>query len=272
MLCRKDLNLDIKDFTVNVTTKKAAVTGLYLYAIASKNEALASCKLQGIQDGLLHSIVYKDIMLVMSSIEQKKLRPERKNIAAHHAVLNHLMTNHVSMLPMRFGVIADSKKDALHLLSSNYTTINEKLKSIAGRVEMGVSISWDVPNIFEYLLSRHALLRDARDKLLADKGHQPSRDEKIEIGGLFSQILEQERESNTEIILSVLSPVCVDIIKGSPHTDTEVMNLSCLIAADKREEFDSKIDEASKLLDDNFVIKYTGPWPPHNFSKLNLSI
>lgn len=253
-------------------TKTRAAAGLYLYAIAVNNEDLTSLKLKGIGDGLVDCIVYNDIMLVMSSIEQKKLRPERKNIAAHHAVLNHLMTNNISMLPMRFGVIADSKKDALHLLSSNYTTIHEKLKSIAGRVEMGVSISWDVPNIFEYLLSRHALLRDARDKLLAEKGHQPSRDEKIEIGSLFSQILEQERELNTEIILSVLSPVCVDIIKASPHADTEVMNLSCLIAADKRDEFDLKIDEASRLLDDNFVIKYTGPWPPHNFSKLNLSI
>ena len=254
------------------TTKKMAATGLYLYAIASKNDDLASLQLHGIQDGLVDCIAYKDVMLVVSSIEQKKLRPERKNIAAHHAVLNHLLTNQVSMLPMRFGVIADNKKDALHLLSSNHATLREKLKSIAGRVEMGVSISWDVPNIFEYLLARHALLRDARDKLLTDKGHQPSRDEKIEIGALFSQILEKEREMNTETILSVLSPVCVDIIKSSPHTDTEVMNLSCLIAADKREEFDSKIDEASKLLDDNFVIKYTGPWPPHNFSKLNLSI
>ncbi len=256
---------------MNSTSKQPAATSLYLYAIASANEKQEPFSFQGVQEQSIDMLPYKDIMLVVSSVSPKKIRPERKNVAAHHAVLNHLMKHNAAMLPMRFGIIADNKKEVQQLLASNYATIQKKLKAMAGRVEMGVSVSWDVPSIFDYLLDRHPLLRDARDRLLANPAHKPSRDEKIEIGALFSKILDQEREVHMETILSLLSPICFDIVNSPPRNDTEVMNLFCLISTDKRKGFEDKINEASMILDDNFVIKYTGPWPPHNFSALNLS-
>ncbi len=266
------LKLNIKDFIVDSTSKKPAASSLYLYAIASVNENQEPISFQGIEEQPIDLVPYKDIMLVVSNLPKKKVRPERKNVAVHHAVLNHLMKHNTSMLPIRFGMIADNRKEVQRLLTINYDMLQTKLKMMAGRVEMGVSLSWDVPNIFEYLLNRHSQLRETRDKLLADPAHKPSRDEKIEIGALFSQILDEEREAYTDTILSLLSPVCCDVVKSAYRNDTEIMNIFCLISAARRADFEEKIIEASTILDDNFVIKYTGPWPAHNFSKLNLSL
>lgn len=257
---------------MNTIAKGLPASSVYLYAIASVDAHQEPISFQGVQEQPVDMISYKDIMLVVSNLPQKKIRPERKNVAAHHSVLNHLMKHNTSMLPVRFGIIADNKKEVQKLLTSNYSTLRTKLKMMAGRVEMGVSVRWDVPNIFEYLLGRHAPLREARDRLLSNPERKPSRDEKIEIGALFSQILEKEREAHTATMMSILSPVCCDIIKSASHNDVEIMNLSCLIFAKRRAEFEDKIIKASTILDDNFVIKYTGPWPPHNFTQLSLNM
>ncbi|OGV48423.1 MAG: hypothetical protein A3F46_02605 [Legionellales bacterium RIFCSPHIGHO2_12_FULL_42_9] len=241
----------------------------YLYAIVPANPELLDMPL-GIQDQPLGVLIHKKVMLIISDLAQHKIRPERKNLAAHQTVLSHLIHNYPSLLPMQFGMIAANTSTAKKILTQHYASINEKLLELAGKIEMELKVSWDVPNVFDYLIAQHAVLQEARDKLLNKASHLVTRDEKIEIGVLVSQILEKERVEHTETIKSMLSNSCDDIIQNPCRNEKEIMNLACLVSRKKQADFDSKIDELAQFLDDNFLIKYTGPWPPHNFSRLNL--
>jgi hypothetical protein len=66
---------------------------------------------------------------------------------------------------MRFGVIARIAEAIQKLLSSNQETIREHFDRLNGRVEMGLRVSWDVANIYEYYVATHPTLREGRDEI-----------------------------------------------------------------------------------------------------------
>lgn len=254
------------------TPKITCVPGVYLYAIAALNDDLKKCQLSGIQEQPIYFVPCRDIALVVSNIASNKIRPERKNLAAHHEALKQLMSNNVTILPMRFGVVAKNVSEVRKLLVLHYTLLHENLKNISGRAEMGINVTWDVPNIFAYLIERYPELREARDVLLMDPEGNSSREEKIALGELFNRILTQEREIHTQEFIDLLSPICVDIVRNNHHNEMEVMNLACLVSHEENTYFEEKINEIANHFDDHFLIKFTGPWPPYNFAQFNLEL
>ncbi len=102
---------------------------------------------------------------MVSNFSNGKIRPERRHIAAHQAVLKRLMEDETP-LPITFGVIAEGAKEIKRILSLNRKSFAEQLRRVQGKVEMGLRVTWDVPNIFEYFVNTHAEIRAARDQFL----------------------------------------------------------------------------------------------------------
>jgi hypothetical protein len=50
------------------------------------------------------------------------------------------------------------------------------------------------------------------------------------------------------------------------------MNLACLVKRGALPKFETAIFEAAKLFDNNYSFDYNGPWAPHNFVELDLSL
>ena len=132
-------------------------------------------------------------------------RPERANLKAHQAVLNRLLAD-TTPLPMAFGTVASSPQAIHKILLKNRRAFGEQLARVAGKVEMGLRVSWDVPNIFEYLVNIHAELRSARDRLMSAR-HEFTQEEKIELGRMFDRLLNDDREA-TPLRWSAPLPRC----------------------------------------------------------------
>lgn len=254
-----------------ITHKISPATNMYLYAVVAINNDHKKYPFCGLQSQLVYIVPYRNIALVVSDVSQKTIRPERNNLAVHHEVLKQLMRYNIALLPMRFGNIAKDLNEVHKLLAYHYTTLEEKLKKLTGKVEMGVYVTWDVPNIYEYFIELYPELKEARDSLLLNK-RKPSRETQIEVGELFYRILDTERGIHIQKMESLLSSACEEIVCNSSHNEKEVMNLVCLIHYMGRACFEAKIEEAAKQWDDHFLIKYTGPWPPHHFARLNLEL
>ena len=147
----------------------------------------------------------------------------------------------------------------------------EQLERVAGKVEMGLRVAWDVPNIFEYFVNTHAELRLARDRLVGAR-HEFTQEEKIELGRMFDRLLNDDREDHTRKVERVLAPVCAEFKANPCRNEHEVMNLACLVRRDAQEEFSAGVFAAAKLFDNNFAFDYSGPWAPHNFVDLELDL
>ncbi len=241
----------------------------YLYAVVAGGEARSYASL-GIEGNDVYTITEGRVAAVVSSLAGSKIRPQRANLAAHQAVLRCLMAD-TTPLPMAFGTIAASPKAIRGILVRNQRAFEEQLQRVGGKLEMGLRVAWDVPNIFEYFVNTHAELRLARDRLVGSR-HEFTQEEKIELGRMFDRLLHDDREDHTRKVQHALAPVCVEFKANQCRNEHEVMNVACLVRRDAQEEFSAGVFAAAKLFDNNFAFDYSGPWAPHNFVELELDL
>lgn len=248
-------------------TKTKPESGHYLYAIADAIEHPGYGNM-GINGAAVYVVSQGPVAAVVSDITEKRIRPERKNLSAHNSVVKRLM-GETTVLPVAFGTIADSTKSLLNILKENRRAFAEQLNRVRGKVEMGLRVTLDVPNIFEYIVNRHQELADLRDEVIG-KQHGPSQTDKIELGRLFDRLLVGDREQHTEAVMEVLRPRCVEIKQNPPREEREVMHLACLLNRDTQKDFEDGVFEAAKRFDNSFSFDFNGPWAPHHFVNIAL--
>ncbi len=241
----------------------------YLYAITDASQAGKWGNI-GINGALVTTIIKGPVAAVVSGIAAKRVRPERANLASHNGVIKLLMQES-TVLPVAFGTIADRHQAVEFLLSKNRALLVEQLYSLRGKVEMGLRVRFDVPNIFEYLVNTHRDLRDSRDAAYGGL-QEPKRGTKIELGGRFDRLLTEERETHTATVLPVLSTRCVEIKSNPPRNNLEVMNLACLVKREDLKAFEDAVLAAAGQFDNNFAFDFTGPWAPHNFVHIEINM
>jgi len=239
----------------------------YLYAVISGPDERTYGDF-GINGATVYVVSDGSVAAVVSDVPNKKIRPERRHLAAHQEVLRRLMEE-ITPLPMTFGIIADGSKAIQRILSRNQQVIVDQLHRVSGKVEMGLRVTWDVPNIFEYFVHTHQELKAARDHFFGTQ-RELTQEDKIELGRMFDRILNEDRESHTERVEEILSTYCFEIKRNKCRNEREVMNLASLIAREDQGKFEAAIFKAAGLFDNNFAFDYNGPWAPHNFVDIKL--
>ena len=244
-------------------------SGEYLYAIAAltKNRTF---DVAGIDGGAVYLVRKGPVAAVVSDCARQKLRPERVHLAAHTEVLQRLMLES-TVLPMAFGTIADDVKAVREMLSLNQEVFLEQLERVDGKVEMGLHVKWDVPNIFEYFVDIHPELRAARDRLLGTQ-REPRQEDKIELGQLFDRILNDDREAHSEKLEEALAPCCGEIKFSALRNVNELANLNCLVGRNDQKQLEETVFQAARLFDNNYAFDLNGPWAPHNFVEMDLKV
>ncbi len=239
----------------------------YLYAIVTGGQQ-RSYPSAGIGGMDVETISNGRLAAIVSSVASSKIRPERANLTAHQNVLKQIMAD-TTPLPIAFGTIAAGPEAIRKILIRNQRAFLDQLQRVAGKVEMGLRVSWDVPNIFEYFVNTHTELRMARDRLTSAR-HEFTQEEKIELGRMFDRLLTADREDHTRKVQRALGSLCVESKPNPCRNEHEVTNLACLVRREEQEAFSAGVFAAAKLFDNNFSFDYSGPWAPHNFVDLDL--
>jgi len=245
--------------------------GKYLYAVmAMCDSEKMHLNAQGIDQSNVYTIATGEIAAVVSDVPNKKIRPERRHLAAHQGVLKQLMET-TTPLPMAFGIIAGSTTAVKKIMTTNRQAFLEYLHQVEGRVEMGLRVTCDVPNIFEYFVMTHSELKSLRDRFFGTH-REPTQEQKIELGRTFDRLLNEDREAFTEQVTEILSRYCSEIKENRCAKESEIMNLACLVGRQRLVEFEQGVLEAANLFDNNFAFDFNGPWAPHNFVDIDLKI
>jgi len=253
----------------NVSEEAAQKQGRYLYAIVPGKGSRIYGDF-GLNNSQVYAVSDGHVAAIVSDSPNGRIRPERRHLAAHQEVLKRLMAE-TAVLPVSFGVVAEGPQALRRVLTENREALLEQLDRLAGKVEMGLRISWDVPNIFEYFVITHPELRAARDRLLGPQG-QPTQNDKIELGRMFDHLLSEDREAHLVRTEEVLAPRCVEIKRNPPRSEGEVANLACLVERTAQAIFEEGVFEAAKSFDNNFAFDFNGPWPPYNFVQIQLDL
>lgn len=249
--------------------------GTYVYAIVSGEQAVEYGNI-----GLDGSPVYRiaegaggssGLSAIASQISRARVRPERRNVAAHNAVLRRALDGgEPAVLPMAFGLIAEDDEAVRVLLHKNREALQEQIALVTGKVEMGLRVLWDVPNLFEYFVNRRPELLRARDAIgdIQKARHA----DMLTLGQMFERSLNEERAHHFRSVEEVLSRNGLQIKQNPPRSEREVLNLACLVPRELQNDFDRIVDEAAASFDNHYTFDISGPWAPHNFITLSLTV
>ena len=245
-------------------------TGLYIYAFLVTDGSCPAVpdSLKGIDGATIQFQMAGKLVMAMSPTDAKKIRPQRKNLAAHQEVVTYLAKTH-DMLPVAFGLIADDIAQVDKLLASHREVLTEQIERVAGHMEMNVNLRWVVPNVVQYFVERYSDLAEARNIIASGTA---TRDDQIAVGQLLERLVNSEREEHTARFTDLLNGICKEIDIQKPRDEADVMRLACLIPRDAEETFSQAVYKAAELFSDDFSIAFNGPWPPYSFVNLALSL
>ena len=249
----------------------------YLYAIGSSAEAetfdLGALSGAGLASSDVEVVTRGSLAAYVSDVPAKKVRPVRKNLAAHHAVLRELALK-TTALPMSFGMIAEDVDEVAGLLDSRQDDLAERVERLAGRVEMTLRVRFDVENVFAMFIDQHDDLRAARDRVVAaGSGDSPAgREAHMAAGELFAAILERTREDDRAMLDEEIVQACEEVRWNDPRDETESVSLAALVKRDAVAAFEEAVHRAAEQFDDRYVFDLGGPHPPHTFVSVQLSL
>ncbi|MCE9670117.1 GvpL/GvpF family gas vesicle protein [Myxococcus stipitatus] len=248
--------------------EKSTPEGCYLYAVVPM-EVVDSLDLDtpGIQGADVYPVTSGKLAAIVSDIEQQTLRPERKLLSTHSAVLGRVM-DQAPMLPVAFGIIAGSEREVRNLLAEHENDFLTQLDAVSGNVELGLRIRLIDPNAFEYYVNAFPELRAMRDDLYREG--EPSREEKIELGKQFVDLLNGFREETADKVLDGIESIASQTVVNEPRNESEVVNLAALVPRKKVDAFNATVEKLGATLPDDFQVDVTGPWPPYSFINLRI--
>jgi len=147
----------------------------------------------GLDNKMVYSINYKDVGALVSDYPRvSSIKLLRKNLAPYHQVVKKA-SEHFTTIPAKFGQIARDAGEVDIALRKNYQTIQKELARLAGKVEVGLKITWNVEDIFEYFISKDEKLKSLRDQLMNGNKTQ-SQSELINFGHYFHERMNQTRK------------------------------------------------------------------------------
>ncbi len=239
--------------------------GMYVYAVLAGTWPAGEQGSLGVEGGEVYCVSVGDLSAAVSRVSRTRLRPERKHLLAHQAVLKRLM-EHGTVLPAAFGLVARSEEAVRERLLENGELFREQLGHVAGKVEMGLRVSWSAPELFEYFVATHPELGAARERL---RGRQDvGREELISVGKLFEHIREADREAHSERVAAALRQCAVELKWNPSRGEREVMSLSCLVPREALGAFEKQVELAAAGFDEHFTFELHGPLAPHSFTEL----
>lgn len=239
-----------------------AATGRYLYAIVDGDGPLDLGPV-GLDGGRVYAVPGDGIAAVVSDVPDRKVRPERRKLAAHHAVLTRLAADR-TVLPMAFGLIAADEAEVRDILARDREAFAGQLARVRGHVEMGVRLALTAEDVFAHFVRTEPELQALRDELFAG-GADPGHEAKMELGRRFAEALAARRRRAADRVRAALAPAVAEVRENRPRSERELLNLAVLVPAGGVAAYEAAVAAAAAGFSDDYAFDLSGPWPPHNF-------
>ncbi len=249
--------------------------GKMIYAILSvKNnlERLSTLlsEIKGIAGTDLVALFFDDVAAVVSEIEKANLITDKDNAIAFAGVIENL-SQHFTLLPMRFGSMLDSPDAIQKMLESNYPEFLNNLLKVENKSEFGLKILCDTKKLKAELKAKSEAMNEILQKSVGvnkDSVFKEYINQKLKAHKLEEMLLNYVDSIIAELTGFLVSLDAVKKIKKLT-TATTIIDAVFLLEKDNIAELIKAIEDMqSKYSGLNFIL--TGPWPPYSFVDITL--
>jgi len=240
----------------------------YIYGIIEESKPMKFSFL-GVGDTEVYTINHRELAAVVSDTALEEIDPTRKDVRAHTVVQDELLKN-CSLLPMGFGMIADSKDDVLKLLEKNYQGLSRELVRLAGKVEVELKVYWDQEAMIKELQGGSEELTKLKAKINGASSPIEAQRLLIEAGKLVERITLDWKARYADRVYTVLKGLSIDARLNNPLGVKNVLNASFLIERARESDFQKEVFKLDSQYQGKVNFKYVGPLAPYNFVNVKL--
>ena len=251
----------------------------YLYCVikSSDERHFNGAQAVGGRGDQVHTVVFKDLAAVVSDSPDSKYDLTRANMMAHQKVIERVMEEGLTVLPVRFGTVtrngaATPVAEIQHkLLEGRRDELENLHQQLQDKVELGLKALWrDERAIFEEIVAENPPIRRLRDSLAPRMAHGPEMThfDRLRVGELVKLALDRKRQAEAKNILARIRPVAERIRENKVIMDRMILNAALLVDREREAECDEAVRKLDEELGERMVLKYTGPTPPFNFCEI----
>jgi hypothetical protein len=240
--------------------------GKYIYCIigAKQERNFGPIGIGGRGDEV-STISYDDLSMVAGNCLMSKLEVSRQNLLAHEKVIEEVMKEFDSVLPVRFGTIASGADEIRNLLDRRCREFKTALRDVEHKIELGVKGIWkNMDVVFKEIVEENRDIKKMKEKLQNDKGKKNIQ-AKMETGKMVAEALAKKKEKEAEKIVDTLRRTTVNYKLNKTMGDGMFINAAFLVDKGREKEFDNIMDDLSEEYKDRVKFMYAGPLPVYNF-------
>jgi len=252
--------------------------GKYIYCIlgTSQERNFGPIGIGGKGDEVL-TVGYQDLSMVVSNHPMSKFVVNRENMLAHEKVIEEVMKEFNSVLPVRFGTVASGADEIRNLLDRRYREFKNLLRDMDHKVELGVKGIWkNMDLIFKEIAEENREIKRLKEKIQNNPPLPPFSKEglggfsngvqaKTEIGKMVEQALAEKKGKEAEKIVDTLRRTAIEYKLNKTVGDEMFMNAAFLVDKGREKEFDNIMDDLSDEFKNRIKFMYAGPLPVFNF-------
>ncbi|MER5387716.1 GvpL/GvpF family gas vesicle protein [Saccharopolyspora sp. NPDC002686] len=238
---------------------------VYVYGIIGRREELPD-ELPSVGDDEAEVVLASRGELSALISEVRLVRPlgTREDLLAHERVLDTLAAE-TTVIPMRFGsVVTTADAVVEELLEPHHDRFEAMLTELEGLVQFTVrgryaesahlrEIVHEVPEVRQ--------LREDLSGLPEDAGYA----ERVRLGELVSNAVDQKRESDAETLVASLEPFSVASLPHAVAAEDDAVHVTFLVDREQIPQFEQAMDELGERWAGRIDLRLIGPLAPYDF-------
>ena len=246
--------------------------GKYIYCIiASEYDINLGPIGIGGRGDLVTTIGFDGLCMVVSDHPLSRFEVNPENLLAHQKVIEEVMKEFGSVIPIRFGNIAATPDEIRNLLNRRYTEFMELLRQFENKVEFNVRGNWkNMAMIYKEIDKEHINLQKIRAEIETLQDEDKRNLKITETGNLVEQALVEKKEQEAEKIIDVFRRSVFEYKYNKTSGDTMFMNTAFLVNSGREVEVDNIMADLGEKFRDRSDFVYTAPLPIFNFIDLKI--
>lgn len=246
--------------------------GKYIYCIiASEYDVNLGAIGVGGRNDLVSTISFDGLCMVVSNHPLSRFVVNPENMLAHQNVIEVVMKEFRSVLPIRFGTIAATPDEIRNLLDRRYSEFMELLRQFENKVELNVRGTWkNMGMIYNEIDQKHVELQKIRAEIQNIEDKEKRKLKIMEAGNLVEHALIEKKLEEAENIIDAFRRSVFEFKLNKTTGDAMFMNTAFLVNSGREVEFDNIMADLGNRYEDHSDFVYTTQLPIFNFVDLKI--
>jgi hypothetical protein len=246
--------------------------GKYIYCIIASNY---DCNYGPIGVGgrgdLVTTIGFEGLCMVVSDHPLNKFVVNPENMLAHQKVMDEVMKEFNSILPLRFGIIAATPDEIRNLLNRRYSEFKELLRIFENKVEVNVKCTWkSMEGIYREIEAEDSNFKKIKQEIKKERDLTLQKEKMAHAGKMVEAALKAKKEKEGELMLGAFKKAVFEYRLNKTTGDAMFFNTAFLINSGREKEIDNIMADLGEKYQDRIDFSYTSPLPIFNFIDLKI--